>query len=122
MKSTILIEQWRQPATAYLSAIMAGHCKPAAFACYLQQMDTPAFMAEWRAIMLPATEPSEPYRIVDGNISVCGYCYPGNTITALFPDLDGTKISHTICEAHKSRFVVELKFLKVTTKPEAIAA
>lgn len=122
MKATILIEQWRQPATTYLSAIMAGHCKPAAFACYLQQMDTPEFMAEWRAIMGAVDAPVEPYRIVDGQTCVCGYCHPGQSITAIFPELAGTKISHGLCEAHKARLMVEMRFNKATAAPSEMAA
>jgi hypothetical protein len=46
---------------------------------------------------------TEPYELMDGYpgwIKVCAWCYPGEKIFDLFPDLRGQQISHTICPAH----------------------
>jgi hypothetical protein len=48
---------------------------------------------------------NEPYEVVDdGMIRVCAWCYPGEKIFDLFPDLRGkVEISHGICPAHKKQ-------------------
>jgi hypothetical protein len=49
---------------------------------------------------------SEPYELMDGFpgwIKVCAWCYPGNTIYDVFPDLRGMQISHSICPQHKEK-------------------
>jgi hypothetical protein len=50
---------------------------------------------------------SEPYEVIDGYpgwIKVCAWCYPGEKIFDLFPDLRGkAQISHSICPAHKEQ-------------------
>jgi hypothetical protein len=49
---------------------------------------------------------NEPYEVVDdGMIRVCAWCYPGEKIFDLFPDLRGkVKISHGMCQSHLTHF------------------
>lgn len=48
---------------------------------------------------------SEPYTVTgDGLISVCAWCFPGEKIFDIFPDLRGkVKLSHGICQQHLQR-------------------
>lgn len=45
---------------------------------------------------------NDPYIVVDDTtIHVCAWCFPGEKILDLFPDLRGrVKISHGICQRH----------------------
>jgi len=47
---------------------------------------------------------NEPYELMPGYpgwIKVCAWCYPGEKIFDLFPDMRGqVEISHGICKAH----------------------
>jgi len=46
----------------------------------------------------------EPYKIIDDHIvSVCACCFPGDSITILFPDLKEMNLSHGYCPRHARR-------------------
>jgi hypothetical protein len=40
-------------------------------------------------------------------LSVCGWCWPGETVFQAFPNLRGYKISHGICPKHEIEFEKE---------------
>jgi hypothetical protein len=50
----------------------------------------------------------EPYKIVGNTVTVCMWCFPGDSILSLFPDLKGLAISHGICQRHSDRWMSEL--------------
>ena len=56
---------------------------------------------------------NDPYELIEGEpgwIRVCAWCFPGQKIFDLFPDLRGqVEISHSICPAHRERCVAKLK-------------
>jgi hypothetical protein len=47
---------------------------------------------------------NEPYELIEGHegwITVCAWCYPGEKIFDLFPDMRGkVQVSHGICKSH----------------------
>ena len=45
---------------------------------------------------------NDPYTVIDEKtIAVCAWCFPGEKIFDLFPDMRGkVQISHGICNAH----------------------
>jgi len=59
---------------------------------------------------------SEPYTVTgDGSISVCAWCFPGEKIFDIFPDLRGkVRISHGICQAHALRYNTAVKAVSQT--------
>lgn len=45
----------------------------------------------------------QPFTILaSGQIATCAWCYPGQKIIEVFPELAGRSISHGICRAHKA--------------------
>jgi hypothetical protein len=65
---------------------------------------------------------SEPYELLPGFpgwIRVCAWCYPGEKILDLFPDLRGkVQISHSICPAHKKAALGAILARVKTATPE----
>lgn len=103
-------------AVDYLADVMAAHCPGEQYRAYLKAMPMPRFLEEWRAVNSAASQPSEPYTVVGDNmVSVCGHCYPGRSIKTLFPHLKDATISHGICQGHKARYMVELRFNRERT-------
>lgn len=49
-----------------------------------------------------------PYKIVEGVVTCCAWCFPGETIIQLYPELTGMKISHGMCATHMAGFRREL--------------
>lgn len=44
---------------------------------------------------------TEPYEVTtEQRITVCAWCFPGETIYNLFPDLRGVQINHGMCQGH----------------------
>jgi hypothetical protein len=51
----------------------------------------------------------KPYFLKEENyVIVCAWCYPGQTIKKLYPEIAGRDISHTICPYHTKQLEKEL--------------
>lgn len=51
----------------------------------------------------------KPYKTDGDVVTTCGWCHPGSTIIALYPELSGKKISHGICNTHKEAMLKDLQ-------------
>lgn len=61
---------------------------------------------------------NEKFKLLEDNVvSCCGWCYPGTQIISVFPELNGRKVSHGICPAHKIAFQKELDAMQFLHRP-----
>lgn len=51
----------------------------------------------------------KPYQINEDVVACCGWCFPGDAIFKLYPELAGKKLSHGICAAHKADMLKDLQ-------------
>jgi hypothetical protein len=62
-----------------------------------------------------------PYRIKDGAVVVCAWCWPGDSIVRLSPWLKGKPISHSICKKCSTRVLNE-RHTRAVSKEDAEGA
>lgn len=48
------------------------------------------------------------FSLSPGMVTVCGWCYPSDSILEVAPQFKGLRISHGICDAHKRQVMATI--------------
>lgn len=56
--------------------------------------------------------------VKNNRVTVCAWCYPGDSVLADYPWLKGLPLSHGICPAHREEFfAVRAKVVEIIFDP-----